>query len=178
TIRNLALSVEVFANGRGIRLPDGETLEGLQSRALRVAKLAGRIARPINAAEAFLAGLLADVGMLALGAAAPGMLAKASAVARASGTRLYDAERSFHDVSHAEVGAYVLGTWGLPFDIVEAVANHHAPRRIAHDGLGVAAAVYLGAALVEQDTLDPEYVRRCGTADDVVRWRSIAAEVE
>ena len=31
--------------------------------------------------------------------------------------------------THAEVGAYLLGLWGLPFQIVEAVANHHAPER-------------------------------------------------
>src|SRR5262249_17729863 len=121
TIRNLALSVEIFASGRGLALPPGETLEGMQYRAMRVAKLAGRIARLTDAAEAFLAGLLADVGMLALAAAAPGVLAQAAAVAKAGGGRLHDAERSFHDVTHAEVGAYVLGTWGLPFDIVEAV---------------------------------------------------------
>lgn len=177
TIRNLALAFSVFASSRKVALPKTLTLEDLQEKALRVAKLAGRIAKPADAAEAFLAGLLADVGLLALATAAPGVLAQACAVASASDTRLYDAERSFHDVTHAEIGAYVLGTWGLGCTMVEAVANHHAPRRIAQEGLGVAASVYLAMALIESDALDEELVGRWGTSADLARWREMATEV-
>lgn len=34
--------------------------------------------------------------------------------------------------SHAEVGAYILGIWGLPIGIVSAVARHHEPVDPAH----------------------------------------------
>src|SRR5262249_36562264 len=85
--------------------------------------------------------------------------------------------RSDLDVTHAEIGAYVLGTWGLGCTVVEALANHHAPRRIAQDGLGVAASVYLPMALIESDALDYELVGRLGSPADLARWRDMATEI-
>ena len=41
------------------------------------------------------------------------------------------AEREIFGVTHAEVGAYLLGLWGIPFPIVEAVAFHHRPNEVA-----------------------------------------------
>jgi HD-like signal output (HDOD) protein len=32
--------------------------------------------------------------------------------------------------SHAEIGAYLLGLWGFPYQIVEAVAFHHSPNHV------------------------------------------------
>ena len=32
--------------------------------------------------------------------------------------------------SHAEIGAYLLAIWGLPYAVVEAVAHHHRPTRV------------------------------------------------
>ena len=46
-------------------------------------------------------------------------------------------------VSHAEIGAYLLGLWGLPPAIVEAVAHHHHPERASDDQRPAAAALYL-----------------------------------
>jgi hypothetical protein len=35
--------------------------------------------------------------------------------------------------SHAELGAYLLGLWGIPDNIVEAVAFHHRPSKLLDD---------------------------------------------
>jgi HD-like signal output (HDOD) protein len=46
-----------------------------------------------------------------------------------AGTRklcLHQVEIERLGVSHAEVGAYLLGLWGLPHEIVQAVSRHHA----------------------------------------------------
>jgi HD-like signal output (HDOD) protein len=49
--------------------------------------------------------------------------------------------------THAGVAAYLLGLWGLPATIVEAVAFHHTPARSQTHGFGPMAAVYIANAL-------------------------------
>lgn len=43
------------------------------------------------------------------------------------GLELIECERRTTGATHAQIGAYLLGLWGLPYSIVEAVALHHAP---------------------------------------------------
>jgi HD-like signal output (HDOD) protein len=43
------------------------------------------------------------------------------------------------------IGAYLLGIWGLPLSVVEAVAHHHAPERMSESVLDVRAAASLGS---------------------------------
>jgi hypothetical protein len=42
------------------------------------------------------------------------------------------AERQVVGASHAQIGAYLPGIWGLPHAVVEAVAHHHQPDRVSH----------------------------------------------
>ena len=50
---------------------------------------------------------------------------------------LFEVEESLIHMSQAEVGAYLLSLWGLPYTIVEAVAHPHHPRRIPNIGFDV-----------------------------------------
>jgi HD-like signal output (HDOD) protein len=45
-------------------------------------------------------------------------------------------------VTHAEIGAYILGLWGLPYTVVEAVAYHHFPGRVPQNGFDILASVH------------------------------------
>jgi HD-like signal output (HDOD) protein len=51
--------------------------------------------------------------------------------------------------THAEAGAYLLGLWGLPFPLVEAVAYHHTPRAVAQNSFDL-----LGILVVAHSLLD------------------------
>ena len=62
------------------------------------------------------------------------------------------AEREIFGVTHAEVGAYLLGLWGIPFPIVEAVAFHHRPNEVAPESRALVAAVHIASGLVEEMT--------------------------
>jgi HD-like signal output (HDOD) protein len=53
-------------------------------------------------------------------------------------------------VSHAEVGAYLLGIWGLPSPVVEAAAHHHRPERVPQDSLDAVGSVYISNILAHQ----------------------------
>ncbi len=162
TIRNLALGVGAFDAVGKFSGPQAASVEALQARALAIAKLAGRIAQGREDADAaFMAGLVCDIGELVLCGSlppAPGNGASAT-----------------EQVTHAEVGAFLLGLWGLPFRIVEAVANHHNPTRNAYDRLGLPQIVWLSACLVEGQEPDPEYVARIGASELLPKFRGMAA---
>lgn len=67
---------------------------------------------------------------------------------------LCEAEYKVLGVSHAEVGAYLLGLWGLPWPSVEAVAHHHRPERLPHEGMDVILAVATANMLAQGYALE------------------------
>jgi putative nucleotidyltransferase with HDIG domain len=126
--------------------------------------------------DAFLAGLLHDVGKLLLAAYLPEHFRSAVEHAKNSGVDLYNAEIELSGVSHAEVGAYLLGLWGLPHFVVEAVAYHHRPTGVEEPMFGVLGAVHVGNALahgIRGDTstkLDTGYLAKHGLMDQCAEW--------
>jgi HD-like signal output (HDOD) protein len=130
TIRDLVLALEAFAKSSGPGALSQAELLKLQEHSL----LAGVIARRINAGDkdkaeqAFLAGVLHEVGWLVPVPPPP-------------------ADRSAPSVDRALLGAYMLGLWGLPHPIMEAMAYHHEPRLLAHSELELVDAVYIAHSL-------------------------------
>lgn len=99
--------------------------------------------------DAFTAALLQNVGELLLVAAGPESSLAAIEYAREFGMSLDEAERDLGVVSHAHMGAYLLGAWGIPYGIVEAVAHHHEPGVIPHETLELVDAVYVATAIAD-----------------------------
>ena len=84
-------------------------------------------------------------------------------------------------VTHAEVGAYVLGLWGLPYPIVEAVAYHHNPTAAMERTFDVPSAVAVANALVDNTLGDPplaiaEHLQSLAVIDELPAWTAIAHE--
>ena len=83
--------------------------------------------------------------------------------------------------SHAEIGAYLLGLWGLPAQVTEAVAFHHQPGICGHQGLSPLAAVHVANVLVQESgepepnsqvaELDCSFLEQAGILHRVERWR-------
>lgn len=156
TIRRMVLATEVFGSPADI---EGIDREAMQERALRTSRLASRLLGGSSAELAATAGLLSEVGMLL-----PGVR-----IALPDGD-----ERNPDGVPHAEAGAYLLGLWGLPMPIVEAVANHHRPGRMRMSGFWVTGAVHVAAALVAGTPVDEDYLRSVGQLDKLPKWRAMA----
>jgi len=53
-------------------------------------------------------------------------------------------------VSHAEVGAYLLSLWGIPYPVVEAVAHHHHPDRVPRGKGDMSTIIYLANLLAHE----------------------------
>jgi HD-like signal output (HDOD) protein len=140
SIRNLVMSAEIFSKWDGAGSP-GVDSEELQMHALATATACAALAAPTSLAEdAWLVGLIHDIGYWVLIQQNPSHLQRALAEAQQQGISSYDAERQVIGATHAEAGAYLLGLWGLPIPLVEAVAFHHTPRAVAQssfDLLGI-----------------------------------------
>lgn len=74
--------------------------------------------------EAFTAGLLHDIGRLAMAVDDPERYARVVQMARA-GMVTADAEREVFGMNHMEWGVSIARAWGFPDDVAEAIADHH-----------------------------------------------------
>lgn len=85
------------------------------------ARLIARAAAPEIAEEAFIAGLLAQIGRLAAHTVAPDLYARAIETKDRDGCRLRDAERAVFGVTGAALGRALLERWSLPASLCAAV---------------------------------------------------------
>jgi len=152
------------------------SINDLWDHSHEVAALAGAIAQheagSAPAAEARLGGLLHDVGRLALVSQRPADYREVFRLARDECHSLTDAERQVFGATHADVGAYLLGLWGLPSAVVEAVAWHHAPRACPATGFGPLAALHAAEAILGSEGSEPdrEYFAALGLGDRLPIW--------
>lgn len=161
TVRDL-WGVPVFAECRGLERP---ALERLRLERARVAERSRAFAReigldPPGADQAYQAGLLHGVGRLVLAVSIPERYERLAQRAGAE-EPLLELERRELGGTHAEVGAYLLGLWGLPQAIVEAVAYQARPRECPRQDVGVLTALHL-ARRAGTSPVDLEYLRGLG----------------
>lgn len=152
-------------------------LEAWQERAMSVATtardLARRLARLELQREAFIAGLLHDVGTLVLACGAPATLDALRTRAREHGEDIVAAARAAELPPPSAVGAYLLALWGIPVAIVEAVAAWHDPATLPGEDIDAAFAVHVADALVDR----PGFARRA-VDPALLASRRRGAEVE
>jgi putative nucleotidyltransferase with HDIG domain len=121
----LALVSYAFALAGDRPSPDLAVAE-LQRHALQVARAARRLApSPEVAADAFIAGLVHDIGTIVIASAFPDDHAAIMRRVAETAQTPTEVERSVLGTSHGEIGAYLLGRWGLPLPVLDAIAHHH-----------------------------------------------------
>ncbi|WP_226051486.1 HDOD domain-containing protein [Dickeya chrysanthemi] len=79
---------------------------------------------------------------------------------------------------HATVGAYLLALWGLPVDIVEAVACHAQPSRSTEKAFGVIGAVHVAVTLANNGVLDLDYLEQTGVLNKLPQWQAMLAHTQ
>jgi HD-like signal output (HDOD) protein len=187
-LRPLVLSAGVFSRFDDTRLK-GYSLEALMDHSLRVSVAAQKIALEFRRQkdlgdQAMMAGLVHDVGQIVLAVNLPDKYAHTLDLAHDRQIPLYDAECESLNAHHADVGAYLLGLWGFPDPIVEAVAFHHEPGRCVHRVFSPLTAVHVANVLVneleptDQITysrwIDEQYLEEVGVLDRLDAWRELA----
>jgi HD-like signal output (HDOD) protein len=181
-IKNLALTAQVFGSFTRFGRLAGISFEHEQRHAVLVAKVASRLLPdPEFASCAFTAGLLHDIGNLILSMSTPQAFAAVVDNSKATGRPVYQLEFEMLGVTHAQAGAYLLGLWGLPYPIVEAVAYHHSPDLAGERTFDVPTAMSLADKLVDHEMgmnveMDADHLERLGVGGKLPRWTAIARE--
>lgn len=174
-LRGIAISAEAFhALGRGRNVESFAAR--LQSHSFGVMQLARHILpRARRPADLFMAGLLHDIGMLAAAA----LMGPQWGTLVGSDKWDLNTESQVLGTTHADIGAYLLCLWGMPYGAVEAVARHHDPGAAVGGALQEPHAVYLAEALLSEvdqlpghtDGPDHELLSQLGTPGQVDDWR-------
>jgi HD-like signal output (HDOD) protein len=107
------------------------------------------------------------------------MFAEVMQIARETNRPWHEVEKEAFGVAHPEVGAYLLGLWGLPLDLIEAVAYHHTPSKVKHAQTAMLAAVHVADAVIDAtadqpekllNKLDAAFVARTGVNRCLTEW--------
>ena len=189
-VRELVISENIFASYEG-RDVAGFSLEQIRDHAAATAECARAIAMAEAQdrawqADAQLAGQLHDVGQLVLAANLPDLYEQSRRQAAEQGVEPWQAEIELFGATHSEVGAYLLGIWGIPDVIVEAVAHHHRPIDAASGGFSPLTAVHVANVLAHERLddaptspaaqVDEAYLGELGLLDRLSVWREACDE--
>ncbi|MBI3118181.1 MAG: HDOD domain-containing protein, partial [Candidatus Hydrogenedentes bacterium] len=183
-LRSLILSLDAFSQTEQRRLPPSFSMDRLWQHSLVVAAYARVIARTERVAEGIMddtytAGLLHDVGILVLASNLPDIYGLVLDRLAKGNKRLDELELAMLGATHGEVGAYLLALWGLPDNVVEAVAFHHHPSQSLSDSLAPVTFVHAAdcfhsrsveAGHGEGSTLDVPYLQRLMLEDRLPTW--------
>jgi len=179
TLRALVLCVHAFKfyqDKPGLRTAE------LWDHSIRTADAARRIARfenltPNACEEAFVSALLHDIGKLVLAANAGEDYKAVLRRSREESAPPDQLELEVFGATHAQIGAYLLGLWGLPEAVVSAVEMHHSPRACGTTGFTALTAIHIAQCLDRTRSappqLDEDYLARIGVENHLGDWQSV-----
>ena len=151
SVRTL-VTAAALTSGPSFRQLRGFDFRAFWMHCIAVAICARALARQLASGEefAFTAGLLHDIGRLALASAFPDEYVAVLAHRATQNRTMLQAERDVLGIDHAAAGQALAEHWKFPATIVEAVTYHHAPDRLG--GRSLATIVHVADALVKGRT--------------------------
>ena len=149
----------------------GLSVEALQEHSIAVAEVASHLEPgAVWREDAYLAGLLHDMGLLIMATRLTNEYRLIDAQSRESGAPRMEIERRVLGCHHGDIGAYLFGLWGLPAAIIEAVSEHADLELDPQEPLNAARAVAVAEELVGAvQTVDPVLPQRFRFSTDP-RW--------
>lgn len=186
TVKSLIVGIQLFLEHEHIK-PLYFSIHQLWQHSNSVAHAARLIAQMETgdrerADEAYTAGLLHDLGKLVLANNFEAQHNKVQQIARDSRRPLWEVETEEFGVSHAELGAFVLGRWGMPAELLEATAFHHRPGWRGGLEFSTLTAVHVANAMEHElrapqqglvaSTVDLPYIDSLGLMDRIDSWKA------
>ncbi|MBW2091943.1 MAG: HDOD domain-containing protein [Deltaproteobacteria bacterium] len=173
SIQNIILATSIFDTFN--KAPSGEALD--RKKFWRHALGCGAAAQTIkiklglgNDEEAFLAGLLHDIGKVILDAFLHDEYARVVKLAHEKNLLLVEAEKEVLGATHADFGFWLAENWNLPYNLTAAIAHHHNPPE-AKDHFIITSLVHVGDIVVRAfevgnggDDFIPAFDRQAWTA--------------
>lgn len=192
TLKSLALFVGIY---RAFEGPPAqvENLRRLCHRSQQIGVTAALIAEYEKLPRAIChavpsIGMLSHIGSLILWTNRPEEVQKVIARVEAEDISIEQAETDQFGASHAEIGAYLLGLWGFPAPVIQAVAFHHRPMDLPHQEMNALTAIYVAQHLTREiadtDAGNPvtsrislDYLEQIGKTSRLEEWTNIARVV-
>jgi HD-like signal output (HDOD) protein len=161
----------------------------ISAHSLQVAQFSKRIASaehsdPTLASQAFTAGMMHEVGLMVLAVNEPDAVDAAFRLSLIEKIPLLEAERRLLKATHSQIGAYLLGLWGLPSPIIEAVAFLGEPRASLQGAFSPLCAVHVADSLVHANArlrvrapeLDTAFLQRLHLRHRLEAWDELRCE--
>jgi putative nucleotidyltransferase with HDIG domain len=194
TIKALVLSVKIFSEFNQKKF-SWFNFDNLFDHSISVSMFAQTISKEerldrklVN--HSLMAGMFHDLGKLILVTNFQEPYRKIITEARQTQQNLWDLENEEFGTSHAEIGAYLMGLWGLEYPVIEAIAFHHCPGKSLSNSTGLLTAVHFGDAYDrfknnsdDQNKenglrqLDREYLDNLGVASRLNDWQAVCKEL-
>ena len=186
-VKSLVLSVHVFTQFDQSRLRN-IPLDLLWQHCIKVGYLSKRIYEEESNDKkvigyAMTAGLLHDIGKLILMTNFPEKYESVVSNASKQEILLSKNEIEVFGVTHSEVGAYLLGLWGLPDLIIEAIFYHHKPHQVPgrifvplsalHMANTIEHEMYPKRRLGAVQPINSDYIGELGLSERLPVWRDI-----
>jgi len=191
TLKPLVLTASIFRQLEESRVSQA-FLEKVLSHSMAVAGVAKRLAKleqlDLDTIDnTFIAGALHDLGKVVLADNFGREYTVLCHKAMVQQTSIVELEIEQYGASHADVGGFLLGLWGLPQEIIEAVAFHHDPSTSIDESFTPLTAVHVANALAAETidaALDPEttiavehaYLAKLGLEERLNDWQVVAEE--
>jgi putative nucleotidyltransferase with HDIG domain len=188
TVKALVLGIHVFSEYQGkTNLPI--SIDALWKHCMLVSSLAFNISKSLylttqDQENARVSGILHDIGKLVL-FQIPNFFQEVQL--NKFGLISLESEYQVLKTSHAEMGAYLLGMWGLPNAIVEAITFHHKPGMQISDKADLLTTLHTANGLVnmcrfEKDLvygtyLDLQYLEKLSLLSRLDEWTSMARDL-
>lgn len=133
-LKALVLNIEVFSK-MPVNSDAKNCAASIQEHSIKTGAIAGKIAEEVSFDPKFsddllIAALLHDLGRMLLIQYFSDQYKNVIQLAEQKSVQWLTAERQIFGTSHAEIGAYLLGLWGLPDSVIEGIAFHHEPGRM------------------------------------------------
>jgi len=186
TVKNLALTLSSFNQFSKAQIDD-YTVQNILNYSLDIGKASKTYATVLGLnnsmiESASLAGMLHDIGKLAMISILPDEFKKSLRFSKDNMISLYQAQKETVGLTDAEIGGYLLFLWGLPECIVNAVTYHYLPSENKNTNIDIVTAVHLAYAIenetkqsqITNNALDMNYISTLQLDNELSKLRSFA----
>src|SRR6266513_2059526 len=150
-VKNLAVAASLGQLFRGVKLCEGFTAKDLWTHCIAVGITARYIAKQMKvpiADEAFLAGMIHDVGLLVSLQVMPEKLRQVCEKAKAPNSNFCDLEREAMGMDHQQLGAALCDQWKFPRSCQRVAGYHHRPFQLSDNNRHLVSIVHVADTLV------------------------------
>lgn len=160
-------------------------IDALWQHSLKTANIVRQIAKNEKLGKeiseaSFIASLLHDVGKIIVASNFPDEFKEICSRSELENTPFWHVEQQILGATHAEIGAYILGLWGLPLAVIKAVHEHHQPDLNGHAEIDQITLLHIANAIEKTAVnsqgqgfvdISAEYIAHLHLNESITKWQ-------